>query len=60
MNCKKKSFFLADEILSDEKKRALYDQVGEQGMMEHMDADGVCNPAPPDIMNKLVGDCKVS
>jgi len=43
-------FLLADEVLSDEKKRTLYDQVGEQGMIEHTGA------AQPEILNKFVGD----
>jgi DnaJ-class molecular chaperone len=66
----KKCFFLADEILSDEKKRTLYDQVGEQGMIEHMGAEGFCDPVPSEICNKFFRDgekpfdhekdCKVS
>ncbi len=66
----KKVFFLADEVLSDEKKRTMYDEVGEQGMIKHTGADGFCDPVPPEILNKFVGDggnpfncekdCKVS
>jgi DnaJ-class molecular chaperone len=65
-----KSLFLADEVLSDEKKRTLYDQVGEQCIIEHTGTDRFCDPALPEILNKFVGDggnpfncekdCKVS
>jgi len=66
----KKVFFLADEVLSDQKKRTMYDEVGEQDMIEHTGAARFCDPAPPEILNKFVGDggnpfncekdCKVS
>jgi hypothetical protein len=48
----------------------MYDEVGEQGMIKHTGADGFCDPVPPEILNKFVGDggnpfncekdCKVS
>ncbi len=49
---------LADEVLSDEKKRTLYDQVGEQDMPEDTSAGGFCGSALPGIFDKFVGDRK--
>jgi DnaJ-class molecular chaperone len=51
-------FSLADEVLSDEKKRILYDQVGEQDMPEDMTAGGFCGSASPGIFDTFVGDRK--
>jgi DnaJ-class molecular chaperone len=66
----KQCLFLLDEILSDEKKRTLYDQVGEKNMIENKKADQLCHSNSPAILNKSVengansfsyeGDCKVS
>ncbi len=51
-------FLLADEVLSDEKKRTLYDQVGEQDMPEDTSAGGFSGSASPGIFDKFVGDRK--
>jgi DnaJ family protein A protein 1 len=53
---KKNIFFLSlDEVLSDEKKRTLYDQVGEQGLKEGGGAGGFHNSDPFDIFNMFFG-----
>ncbi len=45
-----------DEVLSDEKKRSLYDQVGEQGMKEGASAGGGFHGSDPfDIFNMFFG-----
>ncbi len=44
-----------DEVLSDEKKRSLYDQVGEQGLKEGAGAGGFHGSDPFDIFNMFFG-----
>lgn len=44
-----------DEVLSDEKKRKLYDQVGEKGMKEGAGAGGFHGSDPFDIFNMFFG-----
>lgn len=44
-----------DEVLSDEKKRSLYDQVGEQGMKEGAGSGGFHGSDPFDIFNMFFG-----
>ena len=44
-----------DEVLSDEKKRSLYDQVGEQGMKEGAGTGGFHGSDPFDIFNMFFG-----
>jgi len=46
---------LLDEVLSDEKKRSLYDQVGEQGLKEGHGAGGFHGSDPFDIFNMFFG-----
>ena len=46
---------LLDEVLSDEKKRSLYDQVGEQGMKEGGAGGGFHGGDPFDIFNMFFG-----
>ncbi len=46
---------LLDEVLSDEKKRSLYDQVGEQGLKEGAGAGGFHGSDPFDIFNMFFG-----
>ncbi|CAF1543990.1 unnamed protein product [Rotaria sp. Silwood1] len=45
----------AYEVLSDEKKRSLYDQVGEQGMKEGAGSGGFHGSDPFDIFNMFFG-----
>ncbi|CAF3483789.1 unnamed protein product [Rotaria sp. Silwood1] len=45
----------AYEVLSDEKKRSLYDQVGEQGLKEGAGAGGFHGSDPFDIFNMFFG-----
>lgn len=45
----------AYEVLSDEKKRTLYDQVGEQGMKEGAGSGGFHGSDPFDIFNMFFG-----
>ncbi len=46
---------LLDEVLSDEKKRSLYDQVGEQGLKEGAGSGGFHGSDPFDIFNMFFG-----
>ena len=49
-------FSLVDEVLSDEKKRTMYDQVGEQGMKEGGGGGGGFHSGDPfDIFNMFFG-----
>ena len=57
------AFFLSlsrvDEVLSDEKKRSMYDQVGEQGMKEGAGSgggSGFHGSDPFDIFNMFFGN----
>jgi DnaJ family protein A protein 1 len=48
-------FLLLDEVLSDEKKRSLYDQVGEQGLKDGGGGGGFHGSDPFDIFNMFFG-----